>query len=72
MGDTPINHAAVKAVSAVGVFATIDLWTTVGKVCAATYSVAILAEWLWKRIFKPLALHYGWVRSKSVIIRDGE
>ena len=72
MQDTPINHAAVKVASAVGVFATIDLWTTLGKVCAATYSILILAEWVWKRVIKPVAIKRGWIKppAKNVIIQS--
>lgn len=59
--DQPINHALLKGTSAVAVFATIDLWTDIGKVCAATYSMLILAEWLWKRAVRPFAIRRGWI-----------
>lgn len=68
----PIHHAVIKVVSAVGVFMTIDLWTTAGKVCAATYSMLIMAEWLWKRVIKPLSVRLGWIKTPNVITQDTE
>lgn len=65
MGDSPIHHAGVKLVTAVGVAMTIDLWTTIGKLCAASYSILILGEWVWKRVIRPHAVRRGWLSVKE-------
>ena len=60
----PVRYAFLKFVSALGVIFTIDAWTTLGKFCAAAYSIAILSEWLWKKVIKPFFIRQGW-RSET-------
>jgi len=55
-----IRFAFLKFVSALGVLFTIEAWTTLGKMAAAFYSIAIFSEWLWKKVIKPLAVRRGW------------
>lgn len=62
--DTTIHHAGAKFAAAFGVFATIEWWTNVGKVCGALLSLALLTEWVWKKLIKPLAIKRGWRKGK--------
>lgn len=52
--ESPIRFLFLKFGSALAVLATMDFWTTLGKMCAAAYSIAIFSEWVWKKALKPL------------------
>lgn len=59
-----IHHPVVKALVASGAFVSltwVDLLTTAGKVAAALTAIAIFAEWLWKKAFRPFARYMGWM-----------
>lgn len=54
-----INHPFAKFIAALGVYFTIDALTTAGKVAGAILTICLLAEWVWKRIVKPLLINTG-------------
>jgi hypothetical protein len=63
--NEPIQHAAPKVVAAASlVFAgfTVSEWAAL---MAFIYSTLLVGEWLWKKLFKRLAISYGWITSKE-------
>lgn len=62
--DTPIHNQAAKAAGALSLsFAglTISDWAALA---ALVYSVLLIGEWLWKRVFKAVAIRRGWVTPR--------
>ena len=60
-----IKHPVIKAASGslVGAWAAMS-WGERAQMAAFLYTMALLVEWLWKRLLKPLAQRRGWVRGK--------
>jgi hypothetical protein len=59
-----ISHPVAKFIAAISVYITIDWLTAAGKVAGALLSMALLSEWVWKRIVKPLLIRTGVIRGK--------
>lgn len=39
-------------------------WGTIASVLAATYTFLLISEWFWKKVWRPIAEHYGWIKPK--------
>lgn len=69
MFDNPdrIAHPVAKVVTSLGIAgltANLSLveWVQIVSGClAALYSALLIAEWMWKRAVRPLALRRGWI-----------
>ena len=65
----PINSPALKVTSAwiAAGFAQIGIasWGDFAAFAASIYTLCLLFEWLWKKVFKPIALRHGWIAYKS-------
>lgn len=59
-----INHPVAKFLAAIGVYFTIDWLTAAGKVAGAILTICLLAEWVWKRLLKPLLVNTGVLKGK--------
>lgn len=57
-----IKHPVIKAASGtvVGAWAAMS-WGERAQMAAFVYTMALLVEWLWKRLLKPLAQRRGWI-----------
>jgi hypothetical protein len=61
-----IDHPVIKVASAwaaVGITSWAEAasaGTFFASALAAIYTFALLCEWFWKRLWKPLFTHYGW------------
>ena len=42
-----------------------DFWTDAGKIAAALLSIAMLSEWIWKRLLKRGCQRMGWVEETA-------
>lgn len=42
-------------------------WDTIAKITAAIYGVAVLSEWIWKKIVRPFCESRGWVKRRRII-----
>lgn len=62
--NNEIHHPFAKLIAAIGVYFTIDMLTTAGKVAGAILTICLLAEWVWKRILKPLLINTGLKKGK--------
>lgn len=51
---TSITAAALGALS----------WSDIAAILAAIYSTLLIAEWLWKRVFRPLAIRRRWIKTR--------
>lgn len=60
-----ISHPVAKFIAAGSVFLTIDFLTAAGKIAGAVLSIALLSEWLWKRLARPLLVRLGYVKPKD-------
>ena len=56
--DHPVLKLATAWLAAVGV----GSWSDFAALCAATYSVILIGEWLWKRVFRSWAERLGLVK----------
>lgn len=59
----------VKAASAWGAVALaevgINSWGDFGAFLASIYTLMLIGEWLWKRIFREIAERHGWVKPRK-------
>jgi O-antigen/teichoic acid export membrane protein len=63
--NDPIHNAAPKAIGAMSLgFAglTISEWAALA---GLVYSLLLIGEWLWKRIFKSMCIDRGWITPKE-------
>lgn len=58
---TSVNHPIAKIVTAWLAGIGVSSWSDFAAMCAATYSVLLIGEWLWKRFGRPYAEARGWV-----------
>ena len=63
MGEE-IHQRLAKAITTSVAFVSFDYFTTIGKLCAAALSIALFAEWMWKRVIKPMCLRRAWIKRK--------
>lgn len=38
-------------------------WATVASIAAALYSVLLIAEWFWKKLWRPFLERRGWIKK---------
>jgi pyrroloquinoline quinone (PQQ) biosynthesis protein C len=38
-------------------------WGELASMLAAIYTLCLLAEWVWKKVLKPIAIHNGWIKG---------
>lgn len=51
--DNHIPHPLAKFLAALSIVFTIDFLTATGKVAGALLSIALLSEWVWKKLLRP-------------------
>lgn len=40
-------------------------WGTVASIFAASYSLILISEWWWKKLWRPLAESRGWIKPRK-------
>jgi hypothetical protein len=63
MNSDHVENQAAKIVSAWALIG-ITSWAEAASFAAFLYSALLILEWLWKRVFRPLAMARGWVKAK--------
>lgn len=60
------DEVASPVVKVATLWATIYItsWTDAAAAIAFFYTMALFAEWLWKKIIRPLLLEWGWVKDR--------
>jgi hypothetical protein len=48
----------------VGIAAWVDVAQLVATTLAALYTLALLCEWLWKKVIRPVCELQGWIKRK--------
>jgi hypothetical protein len=43
-------------------------WATIAQVAAAMYSLLLISEWFWKKLWRPFAERRGWLKPKRMRI----
>lgn len=46
----------------------VNTWGDAAAMLAALYSFALICEWLWKRLLRPIAESRGWVKPKKRVL----
>lgn len=77
MNEQQAEHIAAPVAKTVSMWATIaagmsiQSWadaasfaTFLAAAIGALYSFLLVAEWFWKKLWRPLALHWGWIKPK--------
>ncbi|WP_290872056.1 hypothetical protein [Aquabacterium sp.] len=41
----------------------ITSWAEFASFLAAIYTMFLMGEWLWKKLFKPIAVRHGWIEA---------
>jgi len=59
-----IKHPAIKATSSAAIWFGSMSWGEIAQMMAALYTLCLITEWAWKRLLKPLAQRWGWVKVK--------
>lgn len=61
------NDVAWPVAKVVSLWAAIGVtsWTDFASFVAGLYSLALLAEWFWKKIGRTLAVRWGWIKDAS-------
>jgi hypothetical protein len=62
MQDRSEIAAAVAKVATVWAAVGITSWADAASFLAAIYTAMLICEWLWKRVFKPIAVREGWLK----------
>jgi hypothetical protein len=62
MNSQQVENQAAKIVSAWALIG-ITSWAEAASFAAFLYSALLILEWLWKRLFRPLAVNRGWVKA---------
>ena len=48
-------------------------WGTVASIFAASYSLILISEWWWKKLWRPLAESRGWIKPrKRYVLTEAE
>lgn len=58
----PIKAPILKAVLAATAALSMEHIILIGQVAGALYAVAVLCEWVWKRMAKPALRKVGWIK----------
>jgi hypothetical protein len=64
MNQDDINMPVAKVVS-LWTLIGITSWTEAAAFAGFMYSLLLIGEWLWKRIFRKLAERQGWVKPRK-------
>ena len=59
-----IKHPVAKGISAGAIFLGGMTWGELASMLAALYTLCLLIEWAWKRLFKPLLQSRGWIKGR--------
>jgi hypothetical protein len=66
MNSTDIQYPVEKAASAISFsFLAITSWSDVAAILAALYTLTLMAEWWWKKFWKPFAIKRGWIKAQA-------
>jgi hypothetical protein len=85
MNDQATEHIAAPVVKTVTMWAAIaagigvQTWADAASFatfCAAAvgtlYSLILMTEWFWKKVWRPLAVHFGWLKPITKIWTPGD
>lgn len=50
----------------------ITSWSDFAAFLGACYTAALLAEWCWKRMWRPMLVHYGYLKPITVKAPDAD
>ncbi len=62
-----ISFPIAKIISAWAAFG-VTSWSDFAAFVAAMYTCLLVAEFLWKKVFKPIAVARGWIANRSTYV----
>ena len=69
MADTEIAAPVIKVASAwavVGASSWAEFASTVASLLAAFYTMLLITEWFWKKLWRPLLERHGYIKPRSI------
>lgn len=63
--DYEVNHPVLKIFSAILASLAGMSWGEIASMLAAGYTVLLIVDWFWKRIFKPVCVRKGWIKGSN-------
>lgn len=68
--DSVVSHPVLKVASVGVAWLGGMTWGEFASAMAATYTLCLITEWLWKRFGKALAIRLGWIKGKPRAFMD--
>lgn len=63
MNDNAEIHSPLLKVASAWALIGVTSWADAAAFLGAVYSALLILEWLWKKIFRPLAVDAGWIKT---------
>lgn len=64
VADQLVQHATAGASAATWNAINAVPWGTIASIVAVLYTTLLIAEWFWKKLWRPLLERRGWIRPK--------
>ena len=65
-----VSHPVIKVISAIGVFFTTMDWGKAAQAGAFLYTMLLVFEWFWKKLWRPFLISRGWISVDFRYLRD--
>lgn len=70
--DDQIKHPWLKAITALAAGFGVSSWSDFAAFVAAVYTLVLMAEWFWKKFWRPLLERHGIVKRRNRRASDRE
>ena len=71
MEHTTIEAPVAKVATSITAVALGALsWSDIAAILAAIYSTLLISEWMWKRVFRPLAIRRRWIKTRVKLLGE--
>lgn len=67
---TEVSHPIIKGLSAVGIWLTSLDWSKPAQAGAFLYTMILVFEWFWKKLWRPFLVQRGWITKDFKYLRD--
>ena len=63
--DNQVHHPLLKLLSVFALWLGSLSWGEVASIGASFYTLLLIVDWFWRRLWRPFFIRRGWLRGKS-------